>query len=418
MTRDRIAAVLRSANLLLFWLFLYLLKNPGGRLIDLTFPSLAIAVYLLAGAGAAYRGLGGAKTEAVLYAGDILLVTWACAWTHSGETNLPLALYLPSVLAALRFSRPLAAGIAGLAAAGLTLLAFLSANGAPLAATGWGFRLTALLLIPAAAAVFATPSDEHANASPNAAHERQRGMLFNEFINYILFQVREYLTSITTTSEHLARTASEPAVRDLGGKLQRMIVELNGKVGRMLRTVKTYTTGRRPMSAKEFSLEDLLQECLNNARRGTNAEKVKTRLWCDPNIGPLPWERDLLAAAFTAVLTNAFEATAALGEEGRLNISARLEDGVAKVEAIDNGGGIPDVVRKQLFLPLFTTKASQGTLGLGLSMARRMLERSGGSIELRSEKGKTFASVIVPLQPTLPIIRTTDSTWSGRRQDI
>ena len=48
----------------------------------------------------------------------------------------------------------------------------------------------------------------------------------------------------------------------------------------------------------------------------------------------------------------------------------------------DNGPGVPAEVLSQVFEPFFTTKA-RGT-GLGLAMARRLVEAHGGSIELHS----------------------------------
>lgn len=413
MTPPRTAAVLRTTNLLLFLLCLHLLKMYGGRLIDLNVPTGAIALYLLA--GAAFFGLrcAGAKLEAAALGGDILLIAWTCVWTRTGDSQLPLALYLPAVIAALRLPPRPAAAAAALAGGGM--IAALHFAAVPAAA--WVMRLAPLALL-AAAAVLLAGAQGDGGEPRRTARERTRGMIFNEFINHILFQVREYLTSITTTSEHLARTAQEPEVRNLGGKLQRMIVELNGKVGRMLSTVKSYSTGRRPVSAAEFELASLLRESLGDARDATAAAKAKTRLWCDPGIGPLAWERDLLDTVFTAVFTNACEAIAPLDDKGLLNVSARLENDTVRVEIVDNGGGIPDAALDQAFLPLFTTKGKKGNLGLGLSMSRRMLERSGGTIKIKREGDRTLVSVIVPLRPTLPIIRTAESTWSGRRQGI
>ena len=60
------------------------------------------------------------------------------------------------------------------------------------------------------------------------------------------------------------------------------------------------------------------------------------------------------------------------------------------VEVQDNGTGIPHTIRSRVFLPNFTTR--EGGTGLGLAMAKRIIEYAGGSIwfETEEEKGTTF----------------------------
>lgn len=60
------------------------------------------------------------------------------------------------------------------------------------------------------------------------------------------------------------------------------------------------------------------------------------------------------------------------------------------VEVQDNGTGIPQNIRSRVFLPNFTTR--EGGTGLGLAMAKRIIEYAGGSIwfETEDDKGTTF----------------------------
>jgi two-component system, NtrC family, sensor kinase len=70
-----------------------------------------------------------------------------------------------------------------------------------------------------------------------------------------------------------------------------------------------------------------------------------------------------------------------------------------RVRIIDDGPGIDPEVLPRVFEPRFTTK--QGTvrygLGLGLAIARRIVEQHGGTIALTSEPGRTEASVVLPV---------------------
>lgn len=70
-----------------------------------------------------------------------------------------------------------------------------------------------------------------------------------------------------------------------------------------------------------------------------------------------------------------------------------------RVTVADNGAGIAPASREHIFEPLFTTKGAVGT-GLGLWVARQIVEKHGGKIQMRSSvggphRGSTF-SVLLP----------------------
>ena len=67
-----------------------------------------------------------------------------------------------------------------------------------------------------------------------------------------------------------------------------------------------------------------------------------------------------------------------------------------KIDIEDNGSGVPEHIRDQLFFPMITGR-SEGT-GLGLSIAHSIINQHGGAIEFESEPGKTIFSIILPLE--------------------
>jgi hypothetical protein len=80
-----------------------------------------------------------------------------------------------------------------------------------------------------------------------------------------------------------------------------------------------------------------------------------------------------------------------------VDVDVTQRDGLAVVSVSDTGKGIKPEHLPNIFRPFYTTKGS-GT-GLGLSLARRIVEDHGGKIEVRSEEGKgsTF-EVLLPLR--------------------
>jgi two-component system nitrogen regulation sensor histidine kinase NtrY len=99
---------------------------------------------------------------------------------------------------------------------------------------------------------------------------------------------------------------------------------------------------------------------------------------------------DLLAQVLINLLRNAAQATSEAGRIGqvRLSIERRVGGGTL-IEVADNGPGVPEAVRKDVFLPFFTTRAA-GT-GVGLNLVRQIVVAHGGSIDLiDSDEGAVF----------------------------
>lgn len=83
-------------------------------------------------------------------------------------------------------------------------------------------------------------------------------------------------------------------------------------------------------------------------------------------------------------------------EGGQITVSIRGEGGRVVVRIVDNGAGIPAEIQSRIFDPFFTTKPmGQGT-GLGLDIARRLVQHNEGLIEFVSKTGRTEFRVSLP----------------------
>lgn len=102
----------------------------------------------------------------------------------------------------------------------------------------------------------------------------------------------------------------------------------------------------------------------------------------------------------------------AIGQAGRITIRAAASDGFrgqqhsVRITVSDNGPGISDTALPKIFQPFYTTKGSVGN-GLGLWASKQIVEKHGGSIQVRSRtsgprKGTTF-SVVLPVGGLGPV---------------
>ncbi len=104
--------------------------------------------------------------------------------------------------------------------------------------------------------------------------------------------------------------------------------------------------------------------------------------------GPLQLKGDpsLLSQTLQGLVQNA--RTAMLNSEKKeLTIATRLEEGHAVLEVSDSGKGIKPENLGRVFEPFFTTKDVWSNVGLGLSVAYRVVTEHGGKIDVASELG-------------------------------
>jgi signal transduction histidine kinase len=101
-----------------------------------------------------------------------------------------------------------------------------------------------------------------------------------------------------------------------------------------------------------------------------------------------------LIQVFVNLTVNAFQA---MEDGSRLTIStSAADDNRIRISFSDNGCGISAENMEKLFTPFFTTKEEVKGVGLGLAVSYGIIERHGGSIEVKSEigKGSTFTVVL------------------------
>jgi CheY-like chemotaxis protein len=116
-------------------------------------------------------------------------------------------------------------------------------------------------------------------------------------------------------------------------------------------------------------------------------------------VSPIAGDDAELREALTNLVFNAIDA---MPQGGTITLSARTVDGLVAIEIHDTGAGMTDEVRQRCMEPFFTTKGEHGT-GLGLAMVFGIIQRHGGSIELKSAPGGgTSVVLLLPAAVKIP----------------
>lgn len=227
--------------------------------------------------------------------------------------------------------------------------------------------VTSLAQVPPAETLPAVPSDD-------IPRERVRRAV-HEVANPLTI-MRNYVNLL---SERLG--ADSALQRDLciiGDEIER--------VARIVRGIVAKEDAVAPDSALELvSVNGIVSELVRMAL-GTlfTPNQVNVQIDLNPDVPPLPLQKDLLKQVLFNLAKNAVEAMHA---GGHLKFTTRLAlvDGQRQVEieVADTGPGLPDTVVSQLFEPVVSDKGGDHA-GLGLTISRSLVERMHGHISCTS----------------------------------
>jgi signal transduction histidine kinase len=98
--------------------------------------------------------------------------------------------------------------------------------------------------------------------------------------------------------------------------------------------------------------------------------------------GPSLFDPDLIKLVIMNLISNAIDA---VGEKGAIRIEVREEGGFVLLVVSDDGVGMSEDVRRNIFNPFFTMK-DKG-VGLGLFIVYNIVQAHGGLIEAESSEG-------------------------------
>ena len=124
-------------------------------------------------------------------------------------------------------------------------------------------------------------------------------------------------------------------------------------------------------------------------------KRLKCELRVRRNLPPLRIPRNDLLRVFRNVLDNAIKFT----DHGKIGVTVRKKEGFAMIAVQDTGRGIRPEDLKKVFEKFFKAHPGMQGVGLGLPIAKLLLEQSGGRIDVRSEgldRGTTV-ELVVPL---------------------
>lgn len=207
-----------------------------------------------------------------------------------------------------------------------------------------------------------------------------------ELAGAVAHEVKNPLAGISGAMQILkdAMPKDDPRI----GVVEEVMLQVD-RIDRLIRDLLAFSQPWTPRRV-ESDVHDILRGVVDRLQRQTVGVEIvlEGQGECRPKV-----DRLLFDLAMTNIIRNAAESGArTVGIRCRADAHA----GACRIDVEDQGPGMPPEVLDKLFKPFFTTKP-KGT-GLGLAVAKRVIDAHGGAVSVDSAPGRgTRVTIMIPI---------------------
>jgi len=202
-----------------------------------------------------------------------------------------------------------------------------------------------------------------------------------DLVRVLTHEIMNSLTPVTS----LARTGADLVAK--GAKGNEALADARNatetvarRAEGILRFVESYREfAQAPeVHRQQFKARPWAEEIMRLALANAGDRAIEARLEVEPQSLSIDGDAELLAQAVLNLLRNAIRATAEVDKPVVVLTLSREASGHCRIEVRDNGSGVPEDRREDIFLPFYTTH--KGGSGVGLSFSKQVALAHGGSI--------------------------------------
>jgi signal transduction histidine kinase len=216
-----------------------------------------------------------------------------------------------------------------------------------------------------------------------------------EMARQVAHDIKNPLTPIQLNAEHLRRVHADRG-QPLSPVLEECVSTILTQVRLLRQIASEFSSFASSPTARPapVAVPELVHDAIDPYRLGLDS-RIRVDVDVPPSLPPVLVDRTLIARSLTNIVENAIHA---MPGAGALAIVARASDAVVRIRVTDTGVGMDAEALARAFEPYFSTKTT-GT-GLGLPIAKRNVELSGGTISVTSERDRgTTVELTLPVVP-------------------
>ena len=208
----------------------------------------------------------------------------------------------------------------------------------------------------------------------------------------IAHEIKNPLAAIRGAVEIIADGIGQ---EDPKGKFAAILIKETERLAGAVNNVLAYSRKEEVGGGDERreALEPLLSRTISLAVGEMKRKRIELETFISSDSAGLVVPADRFSQVILNLLLNACEA---VGDGGMIRVRSWIADRGLRLEVADNGPGVPEEMREQIFQPFYSGK-SEGT-GLGLAITSRLVAACGGGISVK-ESDLGGAAFIIAMGP-------------------
>ena len=222
--------------------------------------------------------------------------------------------------------------------------------------------------------------------------------LTHEAIHDLLGLIRLFQTTYPHPPAHVVSAMEAIDLDFLADDVPNMLMSMHVGTERIRKIVQSLQVFSRLDEAaiKAVDIHQGIDSALMVLQSRLSAQPTRPAIQVQKRYGELPWiecHASQLNQVFVNILANSIDALSCGVDAPEITIRTKALGDAIAIHISDNGKGIPETIRPQIFNPFFTTKPVGRGTGLGLAICHQIIaETHHGSIECHSnpETGTTF----------------------------
>jgi signal transduction histidine kinase len=239
---------------------------------------------------------------------------------------------------------------------------------------------------------------EQKNAELNKLNEEK-----NYFIGMASHDLRNPLGNIITFANFIEDEAAISLSEEHKNYLNIIINTSRGMMELLdnLLDVSKIESGETIGKQSDFIVKDLIISCINQTKNNADKKNIHLGFSIGDAVNSVHGNQEQLNQVLINLISNAIKFS---HSETSIEVTADVMDGQVVIKVTDQGQGIPESEQAKVFDAFTKTSvrstAGEGSTGLGLNIAKKLIENHGGKIWVTSKKGEgsTFAFSIPLVQ--------------------
>jgi two-component system, NtrC family, sensor kinase len=213
----------------------------------------------------------------------------------------------------------------------------------------------------------------------------ERLVAIGQTVSNLSFCIKNILTNLEGWASNMDN-AIEEKDRENQAKSWTMVRKSISRISDLVSDMVLYSS-QKPKELGFVMVNDIIDEIVDLLRENAQSRQVSLTTDCEPSIPPsLLHDKNLYRAVLNLTI-NALEACEPQKGSVEIHSSMNPQDNSIFIEIIDNGQGIMPENLERIFTVFYTTRGFEHS-GLGLTIAKKILEEQGGGIAVESHPGK------------------------------